>query len=219
MSRDDVRERVQAHLRSLAVSLPELVERVRDRAAAEGRTAPQVDPEQERQRLSAFAAYLERFGGVDSGVVGPVDLRDILEQAVALARPEIEPKARLHTTYLRAPLVDAHPRQLGQVFISLLINAAQAIPGGAPEANAVGVELDTTDKGWARVAIADTGEGIDPNLLRMIFEPLFSTKRGAGMGIGLAVTREIIQEHGGGIYVDTTRGAGTMFIIELPPAE
>lgn len=218
MSRDDVRERVQAHLRSLAGSLPELIERVRDRAAAEGRPAPAVDPDQERQRLSAFAAYLDRFGQADRDVVRPIDLREILEQAVALTRAEIAAKAQVRASYLPAPMVDAHPRQLTQVFVSLLINAAQAIPEGAPETNAVGIELDTNERGWARVAIADTGEGIDPNLLRMVFEPLFSTKRGAGLGVGLAVTREIIQDHGGGIHVDTTRGAGTMFIIELPPA-
>ena len=72
--------------------------------------------------------------------------------------------------------------------------------------------------GWARIAIADTGVGIAPDVLPHIFDALYSTKRGAGMGIGLALTREIIAGLRGKISVESTPGAGTMFIVELPPA-
>ena len=144
-------------------------------------------------------------------------MRTVLEQAVALARGEIAPKARVTASYLPAPLVRASSRQLGQVFVSLLINAAQAIPAGAPDAHHVGVELDTSEAGWARVAIADTGSGISAEVLPRIFEPLFSTKRGAGMGIGLAIVREVVEGLGGRISIESEPGHGTLFIIELPP--
>jgi len=217
---EDELERLKANLKALSVSLPDLVERVRARAEAQGHTVEPglVNPDSERQRLAGFAAYLDHYGRVDSRAIGQLNVREILEEAVALARGEVEQKAQLTARYLDAPLVFGSSRQLGQVFVSLLINAAQAIAEGSPAQNAVGVELDTTPQGWARIAIADTGKGIDPNVLPLIFEPLFSTKRGAGMGIGLSIVREIVQNHGGGISVDSTLGAGALFVVELPPA-
>ena len=214
-------ERLKAQLLALSESLPELIERVRTQADAAGRdtlVASLVDAQEERDRLAAFAAYLDHYGGYQNTSLGPLDLRTVLEQAVALARGEIEPKAQLTASYLTVPLVRGSVRQLGQVFVSLLINAAQALPTGSPDAQRVDVELDTSEAGWARVAIADTGSGITADVLPHIFEPLFSTKRGAGMGIGLAVVREVVEELGGRVSVDSEPSRGTLFIVELPPA-
>ena len=200
---EDELERVKAQLTALSVSLPALIERVRALAEAQGRDAlasALPDAHQERQRLAAFSAYLDHYSRVDGGTLGPLDVRDVLEHAVALARGEIEPKARVRASYRPAPLVRANPRQLGQVFVSLLINAAQALPAGAPDAHHVDIELDTSAAGWARVAIADTGPGIAADVLPHIFEPLFARprpirgRRGRGRpshrrGIGCAVRR------------------------------
>lgn len=220
--KEDDLERVKGHLTALSVSLPELIDRVRAHAGAQGRsdtlTSALPDAPKEGQRLAAFAAYLDHYGRVDGRTLGPTDVREILEEAVALARGELELKARVAVRYLPAPFVRASARQLGQVFVSLLINAAQAIPAGAPDAHHVGVELDTSEAGWARVAIADTGSGISAEVLPRIFEPLFSTKRGAGMGIGLAIVREVVEGLGGRISVESEPGRGTLFIIELPAA-
>lgn len=207
-SEDDL-ERLKTHLRALSVSLPELIGGVRERTA--------VDPDKERERLAAFATYLDQYSQGAGPILDALDLRAVLEGSVALARTEIEPKARVHTSYLSAPLVWGQARQLGQVFISLLINAAQALPEGAPDQNHVSVELDTAEAGWARVKIFDTGSGISEELLPHIFEPLFSTKRGAGMGIGLAIVREVVQQFGGRVSVESQVGTGTMFTVELPP--
>lgn len=217
---EDELERLKAHLRALSVSLPDLIERVQARADAIGHTVQPTlpDPDAERRRLTGFADYLDNYTKADTGTVEWTDLRVVLERAVALVRGEVEHKAQLTERYLPAPMVFANPQLLGHVFVSLLINAAQAIDAGSPGKNAIGVELDTTAQGWARVAIADTGHGIDPNILPLVFEPQFSTKRGSGMGIGLSLVREIIQNFGGGIIVDSTFGAGTMFVVELPPA-
>jgi len=218
---EDGFERIKAHLLALSEALPALIDRMRARAAAEGRSdllaRPPTDSNEVRERLASFAAYLDHYGRLDAHVLGPLDVRSVLEEAVTLTRGELGSKARLTESYLPAPLVRANPRLLGHVFVSLLVNAAQAMPDGDPAGNVVAVELDTNETGWARVAIADTGVGIHPDVLPLIFEPLFSTKRGAGTGIGLAIVREIVRGLRGRVSVESALGGGTMFVIELPP--
>jgi signal transduction histidine kinase len=224
--RDDALERLRTQLLALAESLPELIERTKAQAEAlaeaEGRpvvlTPALLDAETERQRLRSFVAYLEHYGRFDPRAIGPISVREVLEQALALTRGEIEHKARFVASLGATPLVLASPRQLGQVFVSLLVNAAQAIPERAPDKHKVAVEIDTTPTGWARIAIADTGVGISAEMLPQIFEPQVSTKRGSGMGMGLAIVREIVSDLGGYIHVESFLGGGTLFVIELPPA-
>jgi signal transduction histidine kinase len=216
---EDDLERVKAHLQALSGSLPTLIDRVRALAEARGTVLPALpDAQLEQQRLAAFAGYLDHYSRGDGRTLGPIDVGDVLTEAVALARGEIEPKARVGETYLSAPLVYANPRQLGQVFVSLLINASQALPAGARDAHRVDITLDTSEARWARIVIADTGSGIADDVLPHIFEPLFSTKRGAGMGVGLAIVREIVDGLGGRITVTSEPGRGTTFTIELPAA-
>jgi two-component system, NtrC family, sensor kinase len=176
------------------------------------------DAKNASERLLGLLAYIEQYTRVDARTFGPVDIRPVLEEAVALTRAEIQRRGRVGVSYLDAPLVRGNPRQLGHVLVALLINAAQSLPDGAPADNYVAAELDTNDEGWARVAIADSGSGIAPEDVAHIFEPLYSTKRGAGMGVGLAAVREIITGLGGRISVETVPGSGTLFIVELPPA-
>jgi signal transduction histidine kinase len=222
VSRDEeALEQAKAHLRSLSLSLPELIEHLRQLAMAHGEVAVASslpDSKNASERLLGLLAYVEQYTRVDARTFGPVDIRAVLEGAVALTRAEIERSGRFGVSYLEAPLVRGNPRQLGHVFVALLINAAQSLPDGAPDANYVAAELDTNDEGWARIAIADSGSGIAAEDVAHIFEPLYSTKRGAGMGVGLAAVREIITGLGGRISVETVPGSGTLFIIELPPA-
>jgi signal transduction histidine kinase len=223
VSRDEeALERAKAHLRSLSLSFPELIEHLRRLALAYGRgdlASNLPDAQQEAERLAGLLAYIEQYTRVDAQTFGPVDLRAVLEGAVAITRAEIERKGRVGVSYLEAPLVRGNPRQLGHVFIALLVNAAQSLPDGAATDNYVAVELDTNpDGGWVRIAIADSGTGIAAEDVAHIFEPFYSTKRGAGMGIGLAAVREIITGLGGRISVESAPGSGALFIVELPPA-
>ena len=223
MSRDEEElERAKAYLRSLQLSLPELIEHLRKLAVIHSEhdlAASLPDAQLEGERLAGLLAYIERYTLVDAQTFGPVDLRAVLEEATALTRAEIERKGRFGVSYLPVPLVRANPRQLGHVCVALLVNAAQALPDGARADNYVAVELDTNpDDGWARIAIADSGTGIAPEDAARIFEPLYSTKRGAGLGVGLAAVREIITKLGGRISVESAPGSGALFIVELPPA-
>ena len=223
VSRDEEElERVKAQLRALQLSLPELIENLRKVALihARGDIAGSLpDSQQEAERLLGLLAYIERYTLVDAQTFGPVDLRAVLEEAAAMTRAEIERKGRFGVSYREAPLVIGNPRQLGHVCIALLVNAAQALPDGARADNYVAVELDTNpEDGWARLAIADSGSGIAHEDLPHIFEPLYSTKRGHGIGVGLAAVREVITGLGGRISVESAPGGGALFIVELPPA-
>ena len=223
VSRDEEElERAKAHLRSLQLSLPQLIEYLQELAKIYNR--PDIirslpNAQREAERIAGLIAYIERYTRVDPQTFGAVDLGDVLEEAVGLTRAEIERKGRVSAAYREAPPVRGNPRQLGHVFIALLVNAGQSLVDGAPRDNYVAVELDTNpDDGWARVAIADSGTGIYPEDVPHIFEPLYSTKRGTGLGVGLAAVREIIKGLGGRISVESVLGSGSLFIVELPPA-
>ncbi|HEX8998961.1 MAG TPA: ATP-binding protein [Blastocatellia bacterium] len=106
--------------------------------------------------------------------------------------------------------LNADPEQLKTCFSNLMINAIQAMPGGG--------ELDVglfPDQERLEIEITDTGTGILPESLEQIFEPYYSTKE-TGIGLGLPLTKKIIEEHGGQIRVESEVGLGTTFIVTLP---
>jgi PAS domain S-box-containing protein len=121
----------------------------------------------------------------------------------------------------------ADASQLAQVFVNLLTNARDAMPAGgkitisarrpAPGATyPFGIVDDP--RSFIHLSVSDTGCGIPPEMLRHIFEPLFTSKQ-TGTGLGLAVTRHVVERHNGRIFVESARGRGTTFHIFLPAAE
>lgn len=109
--------------------------------------------------------------------------------------------------------LDVHgsPARLSQVFLSLLVNAREAVPGGGT----VTVRLER-DGGWAVASVTDTGKGIDPSIRKHLFEPFATTK--AGAGLGLAAGLEIARAHGGDLAVVSSVGTGASFVLRLPIA-
>jgi two-component system NtrC family sensor kinase len=114
------------------------------------------------------------------------------------------------------PELRVNPDEIGQVFFYIIDNARQAMPEGGTLATSAGhVKKNGTD--YIRVNIADTGIGIRKADLEKIFNPFFSSKpAGQGTGMGLSVCSHLIQKHGGTISVESERGKGTAFIIDLP---
>jgi signal transduction histidine kinase/CheY-like chemotaxis protein len=148
-----------------------------------------------------------------------IDLRRSLNWACDIAMAELRHRARLTKEYGPAPLVSAPEARLGQVFLNLIVNAAQAIPEGAAASHEVRVELSTDAGGNAVIDVVDTGAGITPENQPHLFEPFFTTKgQGAGTGLGLSVSRRIIDELGGALELMTTRPGHTRFRVKLPPA-
>ena len=170
------------------------------------------------RRVRDIARDLKTFSR-SSDEVQPVDVRQVLDSSVRMAINEIRHRARLERTYLDVPLVLANSSRLGQVFLNLIVNAAQAIPEGAAEENLIHLTTRVGADGHALVVVADTGSGIEKSMLERIFEPFVTMKPvGVGTGLGLYICRDIIHHIGGVIEVESEMGKGTSFIVKLPPA-
>jgi signal transduction histidine kinase len=144
----------------------------------------------------------------------PCSLRQVLEDSLRFVVHQaelanIDVECDLPPALLTA---QADPQQLQQVFVNLLLNALQAMPAGGKLKVSARAE---PGGGCLRVSVADTGEGIAPEVLPRIFDPFFTTKE-AGTGLGLAVTYGIVKRHGGNIEARSTQGKGAEFIVSLP---
>lgn len=146
------------------------------------------------------------------------NVHEVLGSAIALAENQFRNRARLVKDFEDVPEVLGHSSGLGQVFMNLLVNAAQAIEEGAPEDNQIEVATKV-DEGQVVVTVSDTGEGIDDDDLVRIFDPFFTTKDPhQGTGLGLAISRNIISEMGGTISATSEKGEGTRIEVRLPVA-
>jgi PAS domain S-box-containing protein len=150
---------------------------------------------------------------------GTADVRGLVESAVQIAWHEIRHRAHLTKVLADVPPVDANEARLGQVFLNLLVNAAQAIPEGHADTNEIRVVTRTDERGNAVVEVTDTGTGISAADLPCVFDPFFTTKGEAGTGLGLAISHGTVKGLGGDILVESTPGRGTTFRVVLPPAK
>ncbi|NOK13253.1 ATP-binding protein [Corallococcus exercitus] len=145
-----------------------------------------------------------------------VDVEQVLELALKMATVEIRHRAHVVRDYVKVPEVVADSVRLGQVFLNLLVNAAQAIPEGTASRHEIRVRLRTSDEG-VLVQVQDTGQGIAPDVLEHIFDPFFTTKRmGQGLGLGLAISHSLVAQMNGSISVESTPGGGSTFTVQLP---
>jgi CheY-like chemotaxis protein/two-component sensor histidine kinase len=149
-----------------------------------------------------------------------VELHSVLELALSIADTEIRHRARLVKDFGEPLRVLGDETRLGQVFLNLLVNAAQAIPEGHADQNEIRVTTRRNAEGQISVSVSDTGTGIPPEVLPRIFEPFFTTKPvGAGTGLGLSICHSYVQNMGGQIHVRSEQGRGTTFEVVLPTAE
>jgi two-component system NtrC family sensor kinase len=163
-------------------------------------------------RVRNIVQNLRDFSHVDQGDWQQTNLHAGLDSTLSVARNEIKHKAKVIKDYGELPLVECLPSQINQVFLNLLVNAAQAITDQGT------ITIRTrADDAMVCVAISDTGSGMAPEVLAKVFDPFFTTKPvGQGTGLGLAVSFGIVEQHGGRIEVESTPGAGTTFSVMLP---
>ncbi len=164
------------------------------------------------ERVMKIVQGLKRFSRVDEADYNYADLNECIESTVNIVWNELKYKATLKKDYGTLPLTKCYPQQINQVFMNLLINAAQAIE----KRGEITIKTWKEDQSiWA--AISDTGSGIPKEHLNKIFEPFFTTKEvGKGTGLGLSITYEIVQKHNGEITVESEVGKGTTFTVRIP---
>lgn len=167
------------------------------------------------ERASATVRNLLDFTRQERPILSRVSATEVICKAVRLLENELA----LGNVELELDLPEGLPpvhgnaRNLQQVFVNLFLNAIQAMPQGG----VVEVRTTTTDNGWLRIDVSDTGVGIPADNLDRVFDPFFTTKDpGEGTGLGLSVSYAIIQEHGGRITVTSSENKGTKFSIFLP---
>ena len=140
----------------------------------------------------------------------PVNVKDIIENSLEVAIPSNIKKSITLKTDLEDAYVFADPSSLQQVFVNIIMNAAEAIDGEGE------IYIENRINGeYIEVVIKDTGGGIPEEIIKDIFEPFFTTKE-KGTGLGLSVVSKIIKDHNGYINVRSEEGKGTEFTINLP---
>ncbi len=167
------------------------------------------------ERIKDIVAALKDFSRLDQAEVTSADINAGLESTLKIVWNELKYKTTVTKDFSPLPMLRCYPRQLNQVFMNILVNAAQAIEGRG-EINIATRACDGPDPA-IEVRISDTGRGVAPENLRRIFEPFFTTKPvGKGTGLGLHIAYDIIQKHGGRIDVASEVGRGSVFTITLP---
>jgi signal transduction histidine kinase len=168
------------------------------------------------ERIRNIVRDLRIFSRSERETTEPVDVQRVMESTLRMAWNELRHRARLVKTYGKVAPVEASESRLGQVFLNLVVNAAQAIPEGRTDANEIRISTRTGDDGRVIVEIADTGPGIPPNVLKQLFTPFFTTKPvGVGTGLGLSICERIVTGFGGTIEVESELGKGTVFRVAL----
>jgi signal transduction histidine kinase len=185
------------------------------------------------QRIVAGIKHYAHMG--DESFDENVDIREVIAQSVTLVRSRLRKNITISENYLNLREIRGHFSKLEQVFVNLLINAADAINDkindrrkagdrdstGLIDVSATVIEGDEEEGGrspdFLILTFYDNGKGIPDEKLNRIFDPFFTTKPvGVGTGLGLYICYEIIKQHGGEITVQSEVGEGTAFIIKLP---
>jgi PAS domain S-box-containing protein len=167
------------------------------------------------ERIRKIVADLKDFAHPEEPERHSVDIHQCLDSTINMVWNELKYKAEVIKAYGDLPPVNCYSRQINQVFVNLLVNAAHAI-----EKEGI-IRIQTlTSGGNVEVCISDTGHGIPKQHLTKIFDPFFTTKPvGKGTGLGLSMSYGIIKKHRGRILVESEVGKGTHFTVILPVGE
>lgn len=208
-------------LTSVAGYAEALLRRFRDEPALKNDSRLDVFPHylevivRESYRCKGTIDHLLSFSRRSDGSASLVDMNGIVMEILELLRHNLAYRQIDVITDLRGdlPRVMGDPSGLRQVCMNLLVNAHQAIKGKGE----VTVTTDYTEDGMVAIRIGDTGCGIAPDAIDRIWDPFFTTKEvGKGIGLGLALTYDIVKRHGGEIQVESRVGEGSQFMVLLP---
>ena len=167
------------------------------------------------ERIKKIVLDLKDFAHPGEDKPKLADINQNMDSTINVVWNELKYKADVAKDYGELPQIQCYPQLLNQVFLNLLINAAQSIEDRGE------IKIKTrADNGYVEIMISDTGCGISKENLPRIFDPFFTTKKiGKGTGLGLNVAYNIVKKHQGKIDVKSDAGKGTTFIIRIPTAK
>ncbi len=184
---------------------------------SDARLGPVLDKiTQQSFRAAEIANGLLNFSRTSTTEFRSTDLNQVIRETLSLLEHQFKTAQILVDLDLaeELPPINGNPGKLQQVFLNLLLNAKDAMPGGGR------LRVATLANGHVEALVSDSGSGIAPEHLKRIYDPFFTTKNmlgeRRGTGLGLAVSYGIIQEHAGKIHVESAIGAGTTFHLEFP---
>jgi PAS domain S-box-containing protein len=180
-----------------------------------------VDSIDAAKRVGRIVADLGAFSHPVKDQLRTLDPRDALGTALTLTRQSWRQVAGVVLDLQPVPAVRCSPSRLCQVFVNLLLNAAQAMASLTDRAHTITISSRTDARGWAVLTVADTGPGIAPEQRHRVFQPYFTTKpSGEGTGLGLAISRGSLERVGGRLeLVEAAGGFGAAFQLSLPPSQ
>jgi two-component system, NtrC family, sensor kinase len=165
------------------------------------------------ERIRRIVSGLKRFSRQDTNDARDANINDELLNTLELLRNELKYNCRIETELKPIRNIKCFPNELSQVFVNLLMNAAQAMPekGGV-------IHVETFENlDSVVVRFKDSGLGMSPEVMEKVFQPFFTTKAvGKGTGLGLAISFGIIERHGGRIRVESEEGKGSVFTVTIP---
>ncbi len=167
--------------------------------------------------VATIASDVRTFARSTSAQEGDSSLQEVMSSAERVARFSYRGRARFVWDLEPVPRVKGDPGCLAQVFLNLFLNAAHAIPQGDPASNEIRATLRRAPDGRVCAEVRDTGVGMPPEVLSRVFDNFFSTKGGKGMGLGMTISRWIVQAAGAEMQVESVQGRGTTFRIMFQP--
>ncbi|MBX3249230.1 MAG: response regulator [Myxococcales bacterium] len=210
---------IAVNVEATLLALEDVAERFGGMDALSEVVAGLTDAREATDRVRDIVSDLRGLSRAETEAHTSLDVRDVLESTARMASNAIRHRARLVRDYdADLPLVRGSRSRLGQVFLNLMMNAAQAIDEGRAEVHEIRLRA-RGDDGRVIVEVEDTGHGIPEELLDELFTPFFTTKpRGEGTGLGLAICHRIVTELGGELEVESELGEGSLFRVILPAA-
>jgi PAS domain S-box-containing protein len=170
------------------------------------------------ERIRKIVRGLQTFSRAEDEKRGIIELEPLLEVSISATLNEIRHRARLVREFGQTPLIEGDEGRLGQVFINLLMNAAQALRESEQATNEIRIVTRTDANGNAVIEVRDNGAGVPADISDRIFEPFFTTKPNLGSGLGLSICRNVVTRLGGQLDLSNEHGKGATFRVVLPPA-
>ena len=168
-------------------------------------------------RTSEIVKSLRNFARTDEHALKDCNLHEGLDSTLIILKSQYNNRITIHKNYGDIPIIQCFPGQINQVFMNILTNGIQAIPGKGEISISTGLKTLNNKREYIEVVIKDSGPGMTEETSSKIFDPFFTTKEvGEGTGLGLSISYGIIQKHKGTIAVKSAPGEGATFIILLP---